>query len=896
MADIPVRIALQTIGGASAISVIGNLANALKSGLGGALLGVAAAAAGTAIAIGVQSVQAFTQYRQAMVQLQNTTGSSDAQMRQYEATIKQLSDTTGKSQADLAAGMYQIISANFFGADATQILTTATQAAVIANANQTQVTTGLIVTLNAFGQKADQANTVSNQMFKTLSLGRGNISDLSGSLQTGASLVHQYGVNIVDMDATLATLSTSGMKTFGTSMTALTQLLNVMDGKTDLITKRLHAQGIQFDESKFKSMNYVQQIQYLNQAFAGHGDLMVSVLGSKQAADALGMLGDHVDLLKSDIAALGNTQQLAKDKQDAWARTQQTSAFQAQLFQTHIQNLMITLGANLLPIINNVIAALMNFGTWVGTVAGGFIDWVQKSNILNNALNTGRTAVQDVRNTVQGTISVVQNIAGWFVQWHTPILAVAGAITLFFLPAIIKAGVEATVAGGKIATGFIANLVKTGVESVVNGAKLTAQFVASMVKSGVEAVVNGAKITAQFVSSIIKAGIEGWQAAGKLAVMIAQFIASGVQAALAGAKIAAQLIASIVKTGISSVITAGQFVASLIPAIASTVAEALIAAATAIPGLIAGFVGWAISAGAAAIAQLALVWPILAVVAAIGIIIVVIVLLWTHWQQIWGAIVGIAHWAWNGITSIFGGIGNWFHQQWQKVQVVFSVVGQLFHQWFQSGLDAIVGVFIGIDKWFLDRWNAVVAIFSNIKSQFGQWFQDAWNVVVQLWNAAPDWFRNLFTGIVASVKNIFGTISSAIGGILKGAINLVIIDPINGIISAIDSIHVNTPFGSVGFNIPHIPQLASGGTVLTPGLALVGERGPELLSLPQGATVSPLSRGDGAGGPVTNIYVTVSTLPTTNSTQIRQMVTMIAQEMGKQFRGQTPGYNSGLVF
>lgn len=38
---------------------------------------------------------------------------------------------------------------------------------------------------------------------------------------------------------------------------------------------------------------------------------------------------------------------------------------------------------------------------------------------------------------------------------------------------------------------------------------------------------------------------------------------------------------------------------------------------------------------------------------------------------------------------------------------------------------------------------------------------------------------------------------------------------------------------------PGLPHLAGGGTILSPGWTLVGERGPELLSLPAGATVHP---------------------------------------------------------
>ena len=227
---------------------------------------LAVVGAAIALYIGVKAVQAATAYQTAMTQLQNTVNATDAQMKGYATTIRQVSDTTGVAQTKLAEGMYQIVSANFAGADASRILTTATKAATIAGADQTKVTTGLVVTLNAFGLKASQVDTVSNQMFKTLSLGRGQMGDLAGALQTGGALVHHYGVSVTDMDASLATLSSGGMKTFGTSMTGLTQLLNVMDGKTDLITTRMHALGISFDETKFKSMDYQHQVAYLNAA------------------------------------------------------------------------------------------------------------------------------------------------------------------------------------------------------------------------------------------------------------------------------------------------------------------------------------------------------------------------------------------------------------------------------------------------------------------------------------------------------------------------------------------------------------------------------------------------------------------------------------------------------
>ena len=59
---------------------------------------------------------------------------------------------------------------------------------------------------------------------------------------------------------------------------------------------------------------------------------------------------------------------------------------------------------------------------------------------------------------------------------------------------------------------------------------------------------------------------------------------------------------------------------------------------------------------------------------------------------------------------------------------------------------------------------------------------------------------------------------------------------------------INSVTGAVGipaiptFTAPQIPMLASGGLIRTSGTVIVGEKGPEMLSLPRGAKVSPIDK------------------------------------------------------
>jgi hypothetical protein len=119
------------------------------------------------------------------------------------------------------------------------------------------------------------------------------------------------------------------------------------------------------------------------------------------------------------------------------------------------------------------------------------------------------------------------------------------------------------------------------------------------------------------------------------------------------------------------------------------------------------------------------------------------------------------------------------------------------------------------------------------------------------------------TGVWTWIKSTFGKIGGFISGIFAGA---------GGFVSGIgrgiaDWINAHTPFGDqvkVGPLKFRIPALAAGGVIRAGGAALVGEQGPEIVSLPRGATVwpTPAVQAMGANAPgasgqtiVTKVYL-----------------------------------------
>lgn len=143
-------------------------------------------------------------------------------------------------------------------------------------------------------------------------------------------------------------------------------------------------------------------------------------------------------------------------------------------------------------------------------------------------------------------------------------------------------------------------------------------------------------------------------------------------------------------------------------------------------------------------------------------------------------------------------------------------------------------------------WDSIKAVFDGIIDFIRGVFTGDWE---RAWTGVQEIFKGIFTALVAIAK-------APLNGII-GLINMVI-DAINWMINGLNSIHFDVPdwvpvLGgkSLGFNIPTIGKIAylAKGGILSSGSAIVGEAGPELLTMAGGrAHVMPLNGDAGRGG------------------------------------------------
>lgn len=168
--------------------------------------------------------------------------------------------------------------------------------------------------------------------------------------------------------------------------------------------------------------------------------------------------------------------------------------------------------------------------------------------------------------------------------------------------------------------------------------------------------------------------------------------------------------------------------------------------------------------------------------------------------------------------------------------------------------DEIQALLQNLDDWlqgvFATDWTEIFGpVLGGILNGFFDIVKTVWDSIKGILDGVIDFIRGVFTGDWTrawnGVKGIFSSIMSGLSSVFKTPLNAIIsminniIDGINWLIDQANSLAgiFGVKIGKVGY----IPMLANGG-VVTKGQAIVGEAGPELLSVSNGkATVTPLA-------------------------------------------------------
>ena len=265
--------------------------------------------------------------------------------------------------------------------------------------------------------------------------------------------------------------------------------------------------------------------------------------------------------------------------------------------------------------------------------------------------------------------------------------------------------------------------------------------------------------------------------------------------------------------------------------------------------------------------------------------------------------MGIFKGIWDGVKSILDGVidfirgvftGDW-DRAWKGVQEIIDGV-----------FIAVEGIFDAFSTFlktiFEKDWSESLGAIGDVLNGLFASIGEIWEGIEGIFKGIIDFIKNVFKGDWSaaweSVKTIFKNAFDALVGFAKAPLNLIIglvnglIDGLNWLIDGINKISFKVPdwvpvIGgkSVGFNLGHVGKIAylAQGGILESGTAIVGEEGPEMLTMANGrAVVQPLTNSttnQNYGGVTLNIYGAAGQ-------NVQELAEIIMDEIGNATRRQ----------
>jgi phage-related minor tail protein len=217
----------------------------------------------------------------------------------------------------------------------------------------------------------------------------------------------------------------------------------------------------------------------------------------------------------------------------------------------------------------------------------------------------------------------------------------------------------------------------------------------------------------------------------------------------------------------------------------------------------------------------------------------VVMFIWDHFGQ---TILSVIRAVWENIIAVIRFAVD-------LVSGIIKFVLAIINGDWGAAWDAIVGILRG-------AWELVKTVLGNALEIVKSLVSDAFNGVKNFISGALDDIVGFFTGLPGRLRDVAGDVFGFLKEAFRKAVNFIIRgwNALQFKIPGFDPPGPGPKFGGFTLGLPHIDELALGGDITRAGLAIVGEKGPELVDLDAGARVLPLdvaamlAKAAGSGG------------------------------------------------
>ena len=413
------------------------------SGVGNKLLPVS----GAIVGVGVAAAKAGADFEESASKVSTIADTSSVSMEKLKEGVLNLSTETGESADDLNEALYQTISAGVKTSDAVEFLGTATKLAKGGFTDSTTAIDALTTTINAYGLKASDAKSISDQLIQTQNLGKTTVAELGGAVGNVIPIAASMNVSTQDLFASLAELTKNGVKTDEAVTGVKSALSSILSPSTEA-SKAAQQMGIDFSEAHLKNVGWPAFLQEIQEKTGGSSEKLASLFGNVRALNAVTILSgkgskDFSDILQQMGNAAGSTD-------TAFSKMEDNSASKWEKSMNTMKNAGINLGESLSPVMDKISEMIKSISDRLAGLSKDQVDMIVKVALVTAAvapvliiIGKLTVAIGNISTGIGRLIIATAKLHGWlseklpkaitFLATHPIVLVIAAVIAAIAL-------------------------------------------------------------------------------------------------------------------------------------------------------------------------------------------------------------------------------------------------------------------------------------------------------------------------------------------------------------------------------------------------------------------------------------------------------------------------------
>jgi len=405
---------------------LGRTASSLNAPFRAAAQGIAIAGAAAAAGLAFAVTKA-SEFETAMLNVNSIAKESPATFDAMKESVLELSKELPQSAETLAQGLYDIASSGFAGEEGLQVLEAAAKAASAGLAQTSESAAGITAVLNAYGYGAEEAQRVSDILFKTVDRGVITFPELAKEIGKTTALSAPLGVSLEEVAAGIATLTKNGID----GANATTQLNAIMAAilkPSDKAARIAGFYGVELGAAALETKGLTGFLSDLITKTKGSSEALSLILGDARAVRGGFVLAKNGgEQFREELALMQNA---AGATDTALGYQEQGLAFQLQILSNNFNAMAIEVGTVVIP---ELIKLLDTFRQQILPTLGSFVDAI-KTNVV--------PVLGTLFGVLGSVVGVLVNVAKFLYDNRTILLIVAGAYTAFTV--VVNAAAMAT--------------------------------------------------------------------------------------------------------------------------------------------------------------------------------------------------------------------------------------------------------------------------------------------------------------------------------------------------------------------------------------------------------------------------------------------------------------------